>query len=96
MDVYFVKQASGASTLDHVIAEGNVNVVEPGRRAAGQHAEYEASNRKVVLTGGPPTLYDSEKGFVTGRVLTFFSQGGSLLVDGGDGYRTISQHHLAK
>jgi lipopolysaccharide export system protein LptA len=96
LDAYFVRQASGTSTLDHAVAEGSVIVVEPGRRAAGDRADYDATAGKVVLTGNPPTLYDSEKGFVTGRVLTFFTEGDSLLVDGGDGYRTLSQHRSTK
>jgi lipopolysaccharide export system protein LptA len=96
LDAYFTAQPGGASTLDHAVADGSVTVVQPGRRAAGHHAEYDAVSGKVVLTGGPPTLYDSEKGYVTGRVLTFYNQGGSLLVDGGDGYRTLSQHRSTK
>jgi lipopolysaccharide export system protein LptA len=96
LNAYFVRQASGVSTLDHAVADGSVIVVQPGRRAAGDHAVYEATAGKVVLTGNPPTLYDSEKGFVTGRVLTFFTEGDSLLVDGGDGYRTLSQHRSTK
>ena len=96
LDAYFTAQPGGASTLDHAVADGSVTVVQPGRRAAGHHAEYDAVGGKVVLTGGPPTLYDFEKGYVTGRVLTFYNQGGSLLVDGGDGYRTLSQHRSTK
>jgi lipopolysaccharide export system protein LptA len=96
MDAYFTEQASGASTLDHVVADGKVTVVEPGRRAAGRHAEYDAVAGKLVLTGGPPTLYDSEKGFVTGQILTFFTEGDSLLVGGGDGFRTLSKHQSTK
>jgi lipopolysaccharide export system protein LptA len=96
LDAYFTEQAGEGSTLDHAVADGNVVVVQPGRRAAGHHAEYDAVAGKIVLTGGPPTLYDSEKGYVTGRVLTFFNDGGSLLVDGGDGYRTLSQHRSTK
>ena len=96
LDAYFAQQPSGASTLDHAAADGSVRILQPGRRAAGRHADYDAAAGKLVLTGGPPTLYDAERGFVTGRILTFFTEDDSLLVDGGDGFRTLSRHRSIK
>lgn len=85
-----------ASKLDRVEADGRITVIEPGRRATGDHAEYFAGPGKIVMTGGPPTLYDSEKGFATGRSLTFSMVDDSLLIDGGPGSSTVSKHHLSR
>ena len=100
LDAYFSPAGAGpgrageATKLQRAVADGNVTVVEPGRRAAGDHAEYFAAEGKVVMTGGPPTLYDAKAGFTTGQTLTFFTAGDSLMVDGGNGSRTLSKHKL--
>jgi lipopolysaccharide export system protein LptA len=103
MDVYF-SQGGGAagnapgegSEVEHVVADGQVTVIGPGRRAAGDHAEYFAAPGKVTLTGGPPTVYDQQKGFTTGRSLTFFVHDDSLLVDGGAQSPTLTKHRVAQ
>jgi lipopolysaccharide export system protein LptA len=97
MDVYF--SAAGTTEeaeIERAVAEGHVRVVQPGRRAQGEHAEYFAGQGKIVLTGGPPSLYDAEKGFTTGRRLTFFTQDDRLFVDGGDGLPSLSKHRVAQ
>ena len=81
---------------DRAVADGHVLVVEPGRRATGEHAEYDAGPGKIQVTGGPPALYDEQKGFVTGERLTFFVHDDRLLVDGGDKSPTLSQHRVAQ
>lgn len=97
LEAYFTQSAPAeASKLQRAEADGRVTVVEPGRRATGDRAEYFAATGKIVMTGGPPTLYDSEKGFVTGRSLTFSVLNDSLLIDGGPGSRTMSKHRLSQ
>ena len=78
------------------MAEGHVVVVQPGRRATGEHGEYLAGPGKIVLTGGPPSIHDVEKGFTTGQRLTVFVHDDRLLVDGGDGSPSLSQHRVAQ
>jgi len=78
------------------VAEGQVRVVQPGRRAAGNRAEYFAGEGRIVLSGGPPSLYDAEKGFTTGQRLTFFIHDDTLRVDGGDESPTLSRHRIAQ
>ncbi|MFZ0817442.1 MAG: LPS export ABC transporter periplasmic protein LptC, partial [Candidatus Sulfotelmatobacter sp.] len=51
---------TGPSQLDHMVAEGNVVVTQPGRRADGKKLIYTASDDKFVLTGGPPSIFDAE------------------------------------
>lgn len=93
LDAYFTPGGPGqVSQLEQATADGNVTLLEPGRRGSGDHAEYFATEGKVVMTGGPPTLYDSKQGFTTGRSLTFFTADDSLIVDGGSGFRSLSKH----
>jgi lipopolysaccharide export system protein LptA len=77
-----------SSSLDHAIADGNVEVVstQPGRTRTGtsDHAEYFTVEGRVVLTEGKPQLVDSLKGTTKGRQLTWFSQDDRLLVDGAE------------
>jgi lipopolysaccharide export system protein LptA len=97
LDAFFTPgEQADSSQLDRAVADGHVTVIEPGRRAAGDHAEYFAAQGKVVMTGGPPILEDAENGFTTGQTLTFFTQGGSLTVDGGKGFRALSKHPISQ
>ena len=97
MDVYFSRLGTNQeSEVERAMAEGHVVVVQPGRRATGEHGEYFAGPGKIVLTGGPPTISDVEKGFTTGQRLTLFVHDDRLLVDGGDGSPSLSQHRVAQ
>jgi lipopolysaccharide export system protein LptA len=96
MDVYFSRLgAHQDSEVEHATADGHVVVIQPGRRATGEHGEYFAGPGKIILTGGPPTIHDVEKGFTTGQRLTLFVHDDRLLVDGGDGSPSLSQHRVA-
>jgi lipopolysaccharide export system protein LptA len=97
MDIFFSPVSQlGSSEIDRAVAEGNVTVIQPGRRATGQRAEYFADAGKVVLSGGPPTLYDAQRGFTTGRQLTFFLRDDRVLLDGGDESPTLSIHRISQ
>lgn len=88
--------ASGPSQLEKVVAQGNVVVQEPNRRATGQKLVYTASEQKFVLTGGPPSIFDAERGTVTGSSLTFYSGDDRVLVEGGDKGRTVTTTRVSK
>jgi lipopolysaccharide export system protein LptA len=95
MDVFFSAASQpGASQVERAVADGHVTVVQPARRATGEHAEYFAGPGKILVTGGPPTLYDTEKGFTTGRQLTFFLRDDRIFLDGGEESPTLSKHRL--
>jgi lipopolysaccharide export system protein LptA len=97
VDVFFSDTASVEQTeLERAVAGGHVIVVQPGRRATGNRAEYFAREGKILLSGGPPTLYDAEKGFTSGQRLTFNIHDDSLRVDGGDESPTLSRHRIAQ
>ncbi|HLW79736.1 MAG TPA: LptA/OstA family protein, partial [Terriglobia bacterium] len=97
MDVYFSSAPNaGGSEVERVAADGHVRVTQPQRRAAGDHADYEAAAGKILLKGGPPTLYDEAKGFTTGQSLTFFTRDDTLSVDGGAQSPTLSKRRVAQ
>ncbi len=97
VDLYFSTTANlEASEVERAVADGHVTVVEPTRHASGEHAEYYAAPGKILVTGGPPALYDTEKGFTTGQRLTFFIHDDRLLVDGGNESPALSQHRISQ
>ncbi len=89
--------ADGSPQVERAVATGHVLVTQPpGRRATASRAEYFASTGKVVLTGGPPTIYDAKQGFSTGARLTFYIRDASLLVDGGKKSQTLSKRRILR
>ncbi len=96
LDVYFTNAASAESSeIDRAVADGNVSVVQPTRRATGEHSEYFAGPGKILMTGGPPAVYDAVNGFTTGRSLTLFLHDDTIFVDGGDKSPTLSKHRIS-
>ena len=97
LDVYF---SAGTGPTDSEVnraeAQGNVKIVQPMRYAKGENAVYDAHTGKVVMTGGPPTVYDSEKGTITGQRMTFFIHNDSLLVDGSANSPAVSKHRVTQ
>lgn len=95
LDAYFTRPGGGQEmALERAVAEGDVKVTQPGRRATGRHAEYFAGDARIVLRGGPPSVYDAERGFTSGRSLTFYSRDGRVIVSGGDESPTVSRHRI--
>jgi lipopolysaccharide export system protein LptA len=82
--------------LDHMVADGDVVVHQPNRRAEGQKLVYTAADDKFVLTGGPPSIFDAEQGKVTGVSLTFFRRDDRVLVDGEARTPVVTQTRVAK
>ena len=96
LDVYFARQsANESSALERAAAEGHVTIVQPTRHATAEHAEYFSAQGKILLTGGPPAVYDASEGFTTGRSLTLFLHDDTILVDGGDKSPTLSKHRIS-
>src|ERR1700687_1031750 len=52
--------------VDRIVAEGKVMVAQPTRRATGERLVYTAAEDKFVLTGGNPSIFDAERGKITG------------------------------
>lgn len=97
LDVYFSSVGKqGDAEVERAVAKGHVKIVQPMRYAKGENAVYDAKSGKVVMTGGPPIVYDAEKGSMTGQRLTFFIHNDRVLVDGSAANPAISKHRVAK
>jgi lipopolysaccharide export system protein LptA len=84
------------SQLDRMVAEGEVSIQQANRRAAGEHLEYSAAEDKFVLTGGPPSIFDAERGKITGVSLTLFRHDGRVVVEGNNSSPTVTQTKVAR
>ncbi|MGA9541927.1 MAG: LptA/OstA family protein [Candidatus Sulfotelmatobacter sp.] len=87
---------SGPGQLDHLVAKGDVVVQQPTRRAEGKTLVYTASDDKFVLTGGPPSIFDAERGKITGVSLTFFRGDDRVLVEGEASTPVVTQTRVAR
>ena len=79
-----------------MVAQDNVVVQQPNRRAEGQKLVYTAADDKFVLTGGPPSIFDAEQGKITGVSLTFFRGDDRVLVEGEASTPVVTQTRVAK
>jgi lipopolysaccharide export system protein LptA len=103
MDVFL--QARGQATanqsitsgkVERIVAQDQVVITEPARRATGQRLVYIAAEDKVVLTGGPPSIFDAEHGKITGVSLTFYMHDDRVLVEGSNSSPTVTQTRVAR
>ncbi|MFN6964815.1 MAG: LPS export ABC transporter periplasmic protein LptC [Pyrinomonadaceae bacterium] len=67
-DVYL----SDRNELSKTIAEQNVVITQPGRRAAGSWVQYTAEDEVAVLRGDPARVEDGEKGSSQGAQITVY------------------------
>jgi lipopolysaccharide export system protein LptA len=91
--------AQGTASLgqvEKIIADNNVVVVEPTRRATGDHLVYTAADDKYVLTGGPPSIFDAEQGKITGDSLTFYRHDDRVLVEGKTTSPAVTRTQVAR
>jgi lipopolysaccharide export system protein LptA len=88
--------ASAPAQLDRIVAQNDVIVQQPGRRALGQTLLYEAVPDKFTLTGGPPSIFDAERGKITGVSLTFFRSDDRVLVEGEASTPVVTQTRVAR
>jgi lipopolysaccharide export system protein LptA len=104
MDAYLLSRSqtssnqplAGPGQLDHIVAKGNVVVQQPSRQALGQILVYTAADDRFVLTGGPPSIFDAERGKITGVSLTFFRGDDRVLVEGKASTPVVTQTRVAK
>jgi len=87
---------AGTGKIDHMVASGQVAIVQPGRRANGDLLVYTTSDDKFVLTGGSPSIFDAEQGKITGVSLTLFRHDGRVVVEGNNTSPTVTQTRVAR
>jgi lipopolysaccharide export system protein LptA len=91
------KQGSGGtSQISRAVGTGGVVVEQGDRRGTAERGLYTAAEEKFVLTGGTPTLFDPDEGTTTGRELTFYRADDTIVVDSGNGLRTLTKHRVQR
>jgi lipopolysaccharide export system protein LptA len=86
----------GQGQLDRIVAEGNVIIEQPNRRAEGDKLVYTAAEDKFLLTGISPSIFDAEHGKITGNSLTFYKRDDRVLVEGRDSSPSVTQTRVAR
>jgi len=89
-------QVSSAGQLEKIVASDRVVIIQTGRQAEGKELTYIAADDKFVLTGGPPSIFDAERGKITGVSLTFFRHDDRVLVEGSNSSPTVTQTRVAR
>ncbi len=87
---------TGTGKIDHILADEQVVITQPGRKALGDHLIYTTADDKFVLTGGSPSIFDAEHGKITGVSLTLFRHDGRVLVEGNNTSPTVTQTRVAR
>ena len=94
VDVYLKQETN---EVDHLNAEGNVVLTQPGRRGVGDKLAYTDEDGRAVLTGKSARVDDVEKGATMGSQLTFYSRDDRISVENQQGTgRVRSTHRLTK
>jgi lipopolysaccharide export system protein LptA len=102
LDLYFTRDANGkngsdaSSKISRAVGTGGVEVQQVDRRGTAERGVYTADDDKFVLSGGTPTLYDENEGKTTGRELTFNIADDTIIVDSGNGTRTLTKHRVQR
>jgi len=92
-------QNSPQSSVERIVATGNVVVEQAGRRGTGTRLVYTASDERFVLTGDaahPPQVVDSIQREVTGDVLTFSSETQAIIVSGNPNNAAVTKTRVRK
>jgi lipopolysaccharide export system protein LptA len=80
-----------ASQLERIEAQGDIKIEQGARKASGNKLVYTAADEKMVLTGTRgklPSIFDAERGQISGDSLTFFTHDGRVLVGRGETSKT--------
>jgi lipopolysaccharide export system protein LptA len=105
MDVFFApanqpKQptttAQTPAKLEKIIASGSVIVTQPTRHATGDKLTYTSADDRFILTGGPPSIFDAERGKITGVSLTLFRHDDRVVVDGSSSLPAVTQTRVVR
>jgi lipopolysaccharide export system protein LptA len=73
--------------LDRIVAQGDIVIQQPTRKATGSRLVYTAQEQKFVMTGAPgkkPSIFDAEHGQISGDSLTFYTHDGRVLIGSGE------------
>jgi len=102
LELYFTRSGSnqpgsgGTSQISKAVGTGGVVVEQGDRRGTAERGVYTAVDEKFVLSGGTPILFDPVEGTTTGRELTFYRADDTIIVDSGNGLRTMTRHPVRR
>jgi lipopolysaccharide export system protein LptA len=82
--------------VERITAQHDVVITQPTRHATGDRLVYSAEDEKLVLTGGPPSIFDAERGQITGDSLTFYKRNDRVLVEGRETSPTVTRTQVAR
>lgn len=74
-----------SNDLSQTIVERNVVITQPGRRATGDYAKYDAGEELIVLRGSPASVRDEERGSSEGREVVVNLKNNSVIGTGKSG-----------
>jgi lipopolysaccharide export system protein LptA len=100
LELYFTRSGAdktgsgGTSQISRAVGTGGVVVEQGDRRGTAERGVYTAADEKFVLSGGTPTLVDPLEGTTIGRELTFNRADDTIIVDSGNGLRTMTRHRV--
>jgi lipopolysaccharide export system protein LptA len=84
----------GGGQIDHLLATGQIDLQQPGRKATGDRLIYTAADQTFLLTGtlaAPPRLNDETHGNVTGALLRFRTGDDTVTVESTPGTRVHTE-----
>ncbi len=87
----------GSSQVDRIVAQGDIQIDQPGRKATGNQLVYTAQNDKLVLTasaGKRPVIQDAQRGEISGDSLTFYRHDDRVVVAGKQNSQTVIQTRI--
>ena len=90
-------EVGSASQLERIVAQGDVQIQQGTRRAHGAQLVYTAAEEKMVLmgtSGHSPSIFDAERGQITGDSLTFFTHDGRVLIGSGERFPTQTPNRI--
>lgn len=91
---------NAANEIEKTIVQTDVNITQPGKRAAGDWAQYTAADQVFVLRGNPAAVEDAELGNSVGRQLTIYLKENRVVGQGGETSaapgRVRSSHKIKK
>ena len=99
LEVFFSSQGKGASSagsgqIERAVANSNVVVLDSGRKATGERAEYFLEEGKMRLFGNPATILDPSRGSTQGVRLTYLVGDDRMLVEGEPGLPTETRRQV--
>jgi lipopolysaccharide export system protein LptA len=93
------RAAAGPATpgqVERIVVEDKVVITQPTRHATGDRLVYTAAEDKFLLTGGTPSIFDAERGKITGDSLTFYRHDDRVLVEGKETSPTVTRTQVAR